>query len=80
MAAAGDAVLFVETLMHGALPWRAVHQRRSVILRYNHGVQGESLMGTWTPPDFYDELTAEQQAVISVPQYRQESKGSRLYG
>ena len=79
-AKAGDAVLFVETLMHGALPWRAKHQRRSVIVRYNHGVQGESLMGTWTPPGFYEELTEEQQAVISAPQYRRESKGSRLYG
>ena len=78
-AKAGDAILFVETLMHGAVPWTAKHQRRSVILRYNHGVQAESLMGTYTPPDFYAELTEEQQAVITPPQYRREDKGSRLY-
>ena len=78
-AKAGDAVLFVETLMHGAIPWRAKHQRRSVILRYNHGVQGESWLGTYTPPDFYGELTSAQQAVITPPKYRGEDKGSRLY-
>ena len=44
-AKAGDAVLFVECLMHGGLPWVAEHQRRSVIIRYNSGVMGESLMG-----------------------------------
>ena len=65
--------------MHGAVPWTAKHQRRSVILRYNHGVQAESLMGTYTPPDFYAELTEEQQAVITPPQYLREDKGSRLY-
>ena len=78
-AKAGDAILFVETLMHGALPWVASHQRRSVIIRYNSGVVGESLMGTYTPPEYYDELTEEQKAVISAPAYRSEDKGSRLY-
>ena len=78
-AKAGDAVLFVETLMHGAIPWLAKHQRRSVILRYNHGVQGESWLGTYAPPDFYNELTEAQQAVITPPKYRGEDKGSRLY-
>lgn len=78
-ARAGDAILFCECLMHGALPWVAQHQRRSVIIRYNHGAQSEGVMGTWTPPDFYDELTEEQQAVISMPQYRAEHKGSELY-
>ncbi|HCL27719.1 MAG TPA: hypothetical protein DIC52_04695 [Candidatus Latescibacteria bacterium] len=79
VAKAGDGVLFCECLMHGALPWVAEHQRRSVIIRYNSGVQSEGTMGTWTPPAFYDELTAEQQAVISLPQYRKEDKGSALY-
>ncbi len=78
-AKAGDAILFVECLMHGALPWTAKHQRRAVIIRYNSGAMGESLMGTYTPPPFYDELTAAQKAVISAPHYRGEDKGSRLY-
>lgn len=78
-AKAGDAILFVECLMHGGLPWTAKHQRRSVIIRYNSGVMGESLMGNYTPPPFFDELTEGQKAVISAPHYRREDKGSRLY-
>jgi hypothetical protein len=78
-AKAGDGVLFCECLMHGALPWVAEHQRRSVIIRYNSGVQSEAIMGTWTPPDFFGELTEDQQAVITPPQYRNEDKGSKLY-
>lgn len=78
-AKAGDAVLFVECLMHGALPWTAKHQRRTVLMRYQSGVVSEGLMGTYTPPPFFDELTDAQKAVISAPQYRREDKGSKLY-
>ncbi|SVC61986.1 uncharacterized protein METZ01_LOCUS314840, partial [marine metagenome] len=78
-AKAGDAILFVECLMHGTLPWRATHQRRSVIMRYNNGVTAEGVMGTWTPPPWLDELTDDQRAVISQPHYRREDKGSDLY-
>ena len=78
-ARAGDVVLFAECLMHGSLPWVAAHQRRSVIIRYNSGVAAESLMGDYTQPPFFAELTESQQAVISAPHYRGEDKGSRLY-
>ena len=78
-AQAGDGILFCEALMHGALPWVAEHQRRSVIIRYNHGVQSEGSLGTWSPPPFYDELTEEQKAVLTGPRYRFENKGSALY-
>ena len=78
-ARAGDGILFVECLMHGALPWTAKSQRRTVILRYNSGVMAEGIMGTYTPPGFFDELTPRQQAVISAPHYRREDKGSALY-
>ncbi len=78
-ARAGDAVLFVEALMHGALPWTATHQRRTVILRYTPGVMVEGVMGTYSQPEFYDELTPEQQVVLAPPGYRHEDKGSRLY-
>ncbi|MFT5367061.1 MAG: hypothetical protein ACI8V2_002019 [Candidatus Latescibacterota bacterium] len=78
-AQAGDAIVFFECLMHGSLPWVAKHQRRSVIMRYNNGVTAENLMGTYTPPPFYNELTDTQKAVISAPKYRKEDKGSRLY-
>lgn len=79
-ANAGDAVLFVECLMHGALPWTAAHQRRTLLMRYQSGVVSEGLMGTYTPPPWYDELTDEQKAVITAPHYRREDKGSKLYG
>jgi hypothetical protein len=78
-ARAGDAVLFVESLMHGALPWTAKHQRRTILMRYNAGTTGEGLMGAYTPPPFYDELSDAQKAVITAPHYRQPDKGSKLY-
>ncbi len=78
-AKAGDAVLFCECLMHGSLPWVAEHQRRSVIIRYFDGVTAEGLMGTYTQPPWYEDLSDLQKTVISAPEYRKESKGSRLY-
>jgi ectoine hydroxylase-related dioxygenase (phytanoyl-CoA dioxygenase family) len=71
-AKAGDIVLFAECLTHGSLPWTADHQRRTVIIRYNPGMMAESTMGNYTPPNFIEELTPEQQAVISHPHYRNE--------
>ncbi|MBM3263453.1 MAG: phytanoyl-CoA dioxygenase family protein [candidate division Zixibacteria bacterium] len=71
-AKAGDAILFPECLMHGTLPWKAKRQRRSMRSTYNSGVVGEGLMGTYTPPPFYEELTETQKAHISAPHYRHE--------
>lgn len=78
-ARAGDAIIFTESLMHGALPWTAKHQRRTILMRYNAGTTGESITGTFTPPPFYDELTEKQRAIITAPHYRQPDKGSKLY-
>jgi len=78
-AKAGDAILFVECLMHGALPWAAKHQRRTVLMRYQSGVVTEGGMGTYVPPDFFEELTEEQKSVLAAPGYRWEDKGSTLY-
>jgi hypothetical protein len=71
-AKAGDVILFVECLMHGTLPWTGQNQRRSLRIVYNPGVVGEGLMGTYTPPAFWEELTQAQQALISAPHYRGE--------
>ena len=71
-AKAGDVVLIAECLTHGSLPWTADHQRRTAIIRYNPGMIAESTMGDYTPPNFIEELTPEQQAVISHPHYRNE--------
>ena len=48
-------------------------------MRYNPGVMAEGLMGTYTPPPFYEDLNEAQKAVITAPHYRSEDKGSRLY-
>ena len=48
-------------------------------MRYNNGVTAEGVMGSYAPPDFYAELSPEQQAVIAPPSYRGEDKGSKLY-
>jgi hypothetical protein len=34
---AGDVVVFTEALTHGTLPWKAAHQRRSVLYKYSPG-------------------------------------------
>jgi ectoine hydroxylase-related dioxygenase (phytanoyl-CoA dioxygenase family) len=78
-AKAGDAILFVETLMHGSLPWVASHQRRTALVRFNTAVAAETLMGTYTPPSYYDELTEAQKSVLAAPAYQYEDKGSKLY-
>ena len=31
---AGDLVIFMEATIHGALPWKADHERRSLLYRY----------------------------------------------
>jgi ectoine hydroxylase-related dioxygenase (phytanoyl-CoA dioxygenase family) len=33
----GSAVIFTEAVTHGTLPWRARHQRRSILTRYTAG-------------------------------------------
>jgi len=34
---AGDALIFTEALTHGALPWRAAHERRALLFKYCPG-------------------------------------------
>lgn len=65
---AGDMVIFNEATIHGTLPWRAQHQRRSLLYRYSpkylHFAGGvyETNMPSWV-----DELTEAQQAVLEPP-------------
>lgn len=33
----GDAVVFCEACVHGALPWKGVHERRCLLYRFNPG-------------------------------------------
>lgn len=66
---AGSAVIFTEALTHGAMPWRANHERRTLLYRYAAG-------GYVNPPSgndpakyapFMDELTPLQQAIMAPP-------------
>jgi ectoine hydroxylase-related dioxygenase (phytanoyl-CoA dioxygenase family) len=33
----GDAIIFCEAIIHGALPWRGGHDRRMVLYHLRHG-------------------------------------------
>ena len=65
---AGDLVIFLETTIHGALPWTADHHRRSLFYRYSpkyvnfHSDYIETKL-----PDWVDELTDVQKAVVQPP-------------
>jgi ectoine hydroxylase-related dioxygenase (phytanoyl-CoA dioxygenase family) len=68
---AGDAVIFTETTTHGALPWRAAHQRRLMMTRYSPGfIAFHGLKQSLTEPDYFADLTDAQKAVLASPHYR----------
>ena len=65
---AGDLVIFLEATLHGALPWTADHNRRSLLYRYvsrylnfHHG------MNQTSQPDWVSELTEVQRAALEPP-------------
>ena len=68
---AGDVVFFAETATHGALPWRADHERRSVLYKYTSRAAARAVGKHFTPEQRYgewvNELTPEQQAVLYGP-------------
>ena len=68
---AGDAAIFTETTTHGALPWRARHQRRMMLTRYSPGfIAYHGLKQSLSEPDYFSDLTEEQRAVLAPPHYR----------
>jgi ectoine hydroxylase-related dioxygenase (phytanoyl-CoA dioxygenase family) len=66
---AGDALIFTEALTHGTLPWKATHERRTLLYRYAAGgfvnAKGMNRLEQYCP--FYDELTPLQQAIMEPP-------------
>lgn len=66
---AGDALIFTEALTHGTLPWKAKHERRTLLYRYAAGgfvnAKGQGILEQYCP--FYDELTPLQQAIMEPP-------------
>ncbi|MEO8396260.1 MAG: phytanoyl-CoA dioxygenase family protein [Chloroflexota bacterium] len=65
---AGDLVIFNEATMHGTLPWKADHERRSLLVRYSpkylHFAGG---FYETTFPEWVNELTEAQRAVLEPP-------------
>ena len=65
---AGDMVIFNEATLHGTLPWRAEHERRSLLYRYSPKYL-HFAGGTYqsSQPEWVAELTEAQQAVLEPP-------------
>ena len=61
-AKSGDAVIFTEALTHGTLPWKADHQRRSILTRYTAG--NLAYVKAYDMPEWANE---RQRAVMEPP-------------
>jgi ectoine hydroxylase-related dioxygenase (phytanoyl-CoA dioxygenase family) len=65
---AGDLLIFNEATTHGTLPWRAAHERRSLLYRFSpmylhlHGSYHQTSFPAWV-----EELTEAQRAVLEPP-------------
>ena len=66
-AKAGDVVVFSEATTHGTLPWRAKHQRRSLLFRYSPNCLAYANSYLPWPEGTLDGLTPEQRAVLEPP-------------
>ena len=66
---AGDLVIFMEATIHGALPWTADHERRSLLYRYcpKYMQWAPHNYGDHKLPDWTAELTDQQRAVLEPP-------------
>lgn len=66
---AGDLVIFNEAAVHGTLPWTADHERRALQYRYSPKYLNWSSTGGFESylPDWAEELTEEQRAVLLPP-------------
>jgi ectoine hydroxylase-related dioxygenase (phytanoyl-CoA dioxygenase family) len=64
----GDLLIFDEATTHGTLPWRAGHERRSLLYRYSpHYLHYAGGYHQTTFPEWVDELTEAQRAVLEPP-------------
>jgi hypothetical protein len=62
---AGDVLIFTEALTHGARPWTAPYQRRTLLFKYAPGCMAWS-SERW-PASFTDQLTPVQQRLCRPP-------------
>jgi hypothetical protein len=66
---AGDLIIFTEALTHGALPWRADHDRRAILFRYTprHMEFWANAFHTYQMPDWVNELDPAARAALEPP-------------
>jgi ectoine hydroxylase-related dioxygenase (phytanoyl-CoA dioxygenase family) len=70
VAKAGSCVIFSEALTHGTFPWRAAHERRSILYKYSP--RSVAYSGRYLPDvlaDRLDELTPLQRALLEPPSH-----------
>ncbi|AWT60946.1 MAG: hypothetical protein DF168_02171 [Candidatus Moanabacter tarae] len=70
-AKAGDVVIFSEATTHGTLPWRAKHERRSLLFRYSPSCLAYSSSYLSWPEGTLDGLTSEQRAILEPPYHKE---------
>jgi ectoine hydroxylase-related dioxygenase (phytanoyl-CoA dioxygenase family) len=61
----GSVVLFTEAVTHGTAPWRADHERRTLLYKYCVSYMAWSRARMMTPPDV--KLTPRQHALLTEP-------------
>ena len=62
---AGDALFFTEALVHGTIPWRADHERRSLLYKYSPGHSAWN--GDYPNAEDYGEITERQRRMLLPP-------------
>lgn len=75
---AGTAILFTEALTHGTLPWRGMHERRTLFYKYSpHAV---SWAASYYQADHFEGLTERQRAILEPPNARYPGRETHRYG
>jgi ectoine hydroxylase-related dioxygenase (phytanoyl-CoA dioxygenase family) len=70
---AGDAVIFLETTVHGTLPWKGKQSRRALLHRYTPGYMNyHDMKYDLTPQEFLMDMTPEQRAMLEPPNHRKQ--------
>jgi ectoine hydroxylase-related dioxygenase (phytanoyl-CoA dioxygenase family) len=68
VAPAGSVLVFTEALTHGTMPWRAEHERRSLLYKYSPGPMSYSSRYIPEGMDAHlDSLPPAQRAVLEPP-------------
>jgi len=62
--AAGDAVIFTEALCHGTMRWKAAHERRTFLFKYNPGHAANQVFYN---PAHYVAPTEQQVRIMAAP-------------